>query len=157
MTISAPSESSKKSGCLASHRRAIGSSGSYVSRQVSSVLESSVLSLRQWLPVISLRSTWGDRHAMPEPGLLPVWRSPCSVCLRPLLLSWVYRSFEDMSTNQQERGDFAVPWQPFILPARWAGFERAFKHKTRGTQRVEIGAEHAVMVCNPATDSVRVR
>ncbi len=94
---------------------------------------------------------------MPEPGLLPVWRSPCSVCLRPLLLPWVCRSFEDMRTNQQERGDFAVPWHPFSLPGRWAWFERAFKHKTRGAEPVEIGAEHAVMICNPATYPIRVR
>ena len=38
--------------------------------------------------------------AMHEQRLLPVWRSLCSVCLRPLLLSWVCRSFEDMSPNQ---------------------------------------------------------
>jgi hypothetical protein len=75
----------------------------------------------------------------------------------PLLLSWVCRSFEDMRTNQQERGDFAVAWHPFSLPGRWAWFERAFKHKTCGTQRVEIGTEHAVMVSDPATYSVRVR
>ncbi len=60
-----------------------------------------------------------------------------------------------MSTNQQERGDFAVAWHPFSLFGRWAWFEGTFKHKTRGAQRVEIRAEHAVMVCNP--DGVRSR
>ena len=77
--------------------------------------------------------------------------------LRPVLLSWVCRSFEDMSTNQQERGDFAVAWHPFSLSGRRAWFEHTFKHKPRGAQRVEIRAEHAMMVCNPATYSVRIR
>ena len=62
-----------------------------------------------------------------------------------------------MSPDQQERGDFAVARHQFSLPGRWAWFEGAFKHKTCGTKRVEIGAEHAVMVCDPAADSLRVR
>jgi hypothetical protein len=62
-----------------------------------------------------------------------------------------------MSTNQQERGDFAVTWHSFGLSGRWAWFEDAFKCKTCGGKLVEIRAEHAVMVCDPATDSVRVR
>ena len=62
-----------------------------------------------------------------------------------------------MRTNQQEGGDFAVAWHAFSLSGRRAWFERAFKHKTRSAEPVEIGAEHAVVVCNPATYSVRVR
>ena len=62
-----------------------------------------------------------------------------------------------MSTDQQERGDFAVAWHPFSLSGRWAWFEGAFKCKTCGAEPVEIRAEHAVMVSDPATDSVRVR
>ena len=62
-----------------------------------------------------------------------------------------------MSADQQERGDFDIPWHQFSLSDRWAWFEGAFKRKTCGAQRVEIGAEHAVMVSDPATDSVRVR
>lgn len=62
-----------------------------------------------------------------------------------------------MSTDQQERGDFAVAWHPFSLSCRWAWFEGAFKCKTGGGKLVEIRAEHAVMVCDPATYSIRVR
>src|SRR5438552_14532955 len=62
-----------------------------------------------------------------------------------------------MSTDQQERGNFAVARHPFSLPGRWAWFEGAFKRKTCGAQRIEIGAEHAVMVSDPATYSVGIR
>jgi hypothetical protein len=99
----------------------------------------------------ALVATTDALAAKPEQGQLLVWRSPCSVYLRTLLLSWVCRSFEGMSTDQQERGDFAVPWHQFSLSGRWTWFERAFKRETRGGECVEIGAEHTVIVSDPAT------
>ena len=114
-----------------------------------------LLTRRQWA---HRRLRWAERRARnTRVRTAPGMQINYSVRLRLLLLPRVGCPLEDLRTNQQECGDFAIPWHPFSLSGRWAGFQHAFNHETRRAQRVEIRAEHAVIVRNPATDSVRVR
>ena len=62
-----------------------------------------------------------------------------------------------MSTDQQKRGDFAVARHSLSLSGTWAWFEGMLKDKTGGGELVEVRAEHAVIVSNPAPDSLGVR
>ena len=62
-----------------------------------------------------------------------------------------------MSTDQKKRGDFAVAWHALNLFSRRAWFEGTLECKTCGSELVEVRAEHAVIIANPATNPIRVR
>ena len=62
-----------------------------------------------------------------------------------------------MSTDQQKRGDFAVARHALSLFDRWAWFEGTLQGKTCGGELVEVRAEHAMIISNPAPNSIRVR
>ncbi len=66
-------------------------------------------------------------------------------------------TIEETGTDQKERRDFAVARHSLSLSVRGSRFEGTLKDKTCGGELVEVRAEHAVIVSNPATDSIGVR
>jgi hypothetical protein len=78
----------------------------------------------------------------------------------PLRSPWVrgpLRWLQSASAHQQERRDFAVAWHPLGLPDRWTWFYRAFKSKSGTAERIEIRAEHAVIVADASAHPIWIR
>ncbi len=63
----------------------------------------------------------------------------------------------EMSTDQKKCGGFAVAGHAFSLFGRRDWFEGSLQYKTCGGELVEVRTEHAVIISNPATNSMRVR